>query len=85
MVHGPHLLGLQLQTPGLGNCFVLNSQKGTNWVRRSFVVGVVKRAESSVAGRRKSETSSVGDGFDRTLYHVLQTCFADSTSVDGGK
>jgi hypothetical protein len=79
------MLGLQLHIPGLGNVFVLISQNGKNWTRRSLVVGVVKRGESSGAGRRKSAISRAGDGFESTLYHFRHTPFAERTSVEGGR
>ena len=85
VLHGPHLFGLQLHIPGLGNCLLFSNQKGKSEVRRSFVVGVVNREESLGAGRRKRETWRSGDGLEMTLYHVLQTRFEDRTSVDGGR
>ena len=85
VLHGPYLFGLQLHMPGLGNCLLFSNQKGKAEVRRSFIVGVVKREESLGAGRRKRETWRSGDGLEMTLYHVLHTRFTDRTSVDGGR
>lgn len=82
VLHVPHLFGLQLHLPGLGNWRLFSNQKGNANVRRSFVVGVVKREES---GRRKRETWRSKDGLEMTLYHVLQTLFTDRISVDGGR
>jgi hypothetical protein len=52
-------------------------------VSRSLVVGNVKNAKSAGAGRRKSETSRLGEGFERTAYQALHTRFAERISVDG--
>lgn len=85
VLHEPHLFGAQLHIPGLGSWLFSSNQNGNADLRRSFVVGVVKRVESSGAGRRKRETWRSTDGLEMTLYQVLQTRFTDRISVDGGR
>ena len=85
VLKGPHLLGRQPRIPGLGRSLLFNSQNGKAEVRTSLNIGVGRKRESLVAGRRKRETWRSGLGFEMTLYHILQTRFAEKKRREGGR